>query len=150
MKYISQVVEKKQLIIKRVILKIHQLVTDKTLPQNKSGHYRQGLVYVVRRKFGLPQKIVYTAPKAKKVPELMTNLIKWIHQTEKEDILKDIVYSYIKKDIFEANIRQEDVFYKLFKILASQSGNLVNSSELASTLGVSRTAVEDYLYIMQT
>lgn len=68
---------------------------------------------------------------------------------EKEDILKDIVYSYIKKDIFEANIRQEDIFYKLFKVLASQTGNLVNSSELASTLGVSRTAVEDYLYIMQ-
>ncbi|MDP2909852.1 MAG: ATP-binding protein [bacterium] len=69
--------------------------------------------------------------------------------TEKEDVLKDIAYSYIKKDIFEANIRQEDIFYKLFKILASQTGNLVNSSELASTLGVSRTAVEDYLYIMQ-
>jgi len=68
---------------------------------------------------------------------------------EKEELLKDIAYSYIKKDIFEANIRQEEVFYKLFKILASQIGNLVNSSELASTLRVSRTAIEDYLYVMQ-
>lgn len=68
---------------------------------------------------------------------------------EKEDVLKDIAYSYIKKDILEANIRQEDIFYKLFRILASQIGNLVNTSELASTLRVSRTAIEDYLYLMQ-
>jgi len=68
---------------------------------------------------------------------------------EKEEVLRDIAYSYIKKDIFEANIRQEEVFYKLFKILASQIGNLVNNSELASTLNVSRTTIEDYLYLMQ-
>ncbi len=68
---------------------------------------------------------------------------------EKEEILKDIVYSYIKKDIYEANIRSDEVFYKLFKILASQIGNLVNSSELATTLGISKTAVDNYLYVMQ-
>lgn len=68
---------------------------------------------------------------------------------EKLEILQDIAYSYIKKDIFEANIRQDEVFYKLFKILASQIGNLVNSSELASTLGVSKTSVDNYLYVMQ-
>jgi len=69
--------------------------------------------------------------------------------SEKEEILKDIVYSYIKKDIFEANIRQEAVFYNLLKILAFQTGNLVNYSELAATVRISRTAVEDYLYLMQ-
>lgn len=68
---------------------------------------------------------------------------------EKEEVLRDIAYSYIKKDIFEANIRQDEVFYKLFKILASQIGNLVNSSELASTLGISKTAIDNYLYVMQ-
>jgi len=68
---------------------------------------------------------------------------------EKEEVLKDIVYSYIKKDIYEANIRSDEIFYKLFKILASQVGNLVNSSELAATLGISKTAVDNYLYVMQ-
>ncbi|PIP17469.1 MAG: hypothetical protein COX43_04160 [Parcubacteria group bacterium CG23_combo_of_CG06-09_8_20_14_all_35_9] len=68
---------------------------------------------------------------------------------EKEETLRDIAYSYIKKDIFEANIRQDEIFYKLFKILASQIGNLVNSSELASTLGISKTAIDNYLYVMQ-
>ncbi len=68
---------------------------------------------------------------------------------EKKEILKEIAYSYIKKDIYEANIRQDEMFYKLFKILASQIGNLVNASELASTLNISKTAIDNYLYVMQ-
>lgn len=68
---------------------------------------------------------------------------------EKEDILKEIAYSYVKKDIYEANIKQDEAFYKLFKILANQVGNLVNTSELADTLGVSKTAIDNYLYVMQ-
>jgi len=69
--------------------------------------------------------------------------------SEKEEVLRDIAYSYVKKDIYEANIRQDEVFYKLFKILASQIGNLINASELANTLGVSKTAIDNYLYIMR-
>lgn len=68
---------------------------------------------------------------------------------EKIEILRDIAYSYIKKDIFESNIRHDDIFYRLFKILSSQIGNLVNNSELAFTLGVSRSAIDNYLYVMQ-
>lgn len=68
---------------------------------------------------------------------------------EKKDILREIAYSYIKKDIYESNIRQDEIFYRLFKILASQIGNLVNISELANTLGISKTSVDNYLYVMQ-
>lgn len=68
---------------------------------------------------------------------------------EKIEILREIAYSYIKKDIYEANIRQDEVFYKLFKILSSQIGNLVNASELALTLGVSKNTIENFLYVMQ-
>ncbi len=68
---------------------------------------------------------------------------------EKRDVLQELAYSYIKKDIHEANIRQDEVFYQLFKVLASQVGGLVNVNELANTLGVSRKAVENYLYVMQ-
>lgn len=70
-------------------------------------------------------------------------------RAQKKEVLGDLVYSYIKKDIFEANIKQEEVFYNLMRILASQTGNLVNSSELASTLKISRSTVEDYLSIME-
>lgn len=68
---------------------------------------------------------------------------------EKEEILKELIYSYVKKDIFEANIRQDEDFYRLFKILAGQIGNLVNGNELAATLGLSKTAVDNYLYVLQ-
>jgi predicted AAA+ superfamily ATPase len=68
---------------------------------------------------------------------------------EKKEVLRDLVYSYIKKDVYEGGVRQEDVFYRLLKILASQIGNLVNQFELSLTLGVSKSAVENYLYLMQ-
>lgn len=70
-------------------------------------------------------------------------------EVEKTEILREIVFSYVKKDIYEANIRQDEDFYRLFKILAGQVGNLVNSNELAGTLGLSKTAVDNYLYILQ-
>lgn len=69
--------------------------------------------------------------------------------SNKEEVLADLTYSYIKKDVLEANIRHDESFFKLFKILASQTGGLVNTSELATTLGLSKTAVENYLYVMQ-
>lgn len=69
--------------------------------------------------------------------------------SSKEEILADLTYSYIKKDVLEANIRQDEAFFKLFKILAGQVGNLVNTSELAATLSLSKTAIENYLYVMQ-
>ncbi|MBU1085853.1 MAG: ATP-binding protein [Candidatus Beckwithbacteria bacterium] len=67
----------------------------------------------------------------------------------KKEVLEDIAYSYIKKDVFEAKIRQEEVFYRLIKILASQTGQLINSSELANTLNVSKTSIDNYIHLMQ-
>lgn len=68
---------------------------------------------------------------------------------EKSEILRDIAYSYVKKDIYDAGVRQEELFYKLLKIFAAQTGSLVNASELASTLGVSKTSIDNYLYVMR-
>lgn len=68
---------------------------------------------------------------------------------EKEELLKEITYSYIKKDIYESGVRSENVFYKLLKILAAQTGSLVNSNELSNTLGASKAAINKYLHIAQ-
>lgn len=70
-------------------------------------------------------------------------------QEDKEDILREIAFSYIKKDIYEAGIKQEEIFYKLFRVLASQTGGLLNVLELANTLGVSKTAIDNYIYVMR-
>jgi len=68
---------------------------------------------------------------------------------DKKDVLYDIIHSYIKKDVFEAGVRSDETFYRLLKLLAQQVGSLVNASELANMLGVSKTAVDNYLYVMQ-
>lgn len=68
---------------------------------------------------------------------------------EKQDVLRELAYSYIKKDILESGIRRDELMYKLFTIISAQPGSLVNSSELANTLGVSKTAVDHYLYVAQ-
>lgn len=68
---------------------------------------------------------------------------------QKIEILRDLVYSYIKKDIYEANIKSDEQFIKLLKILSSQIGNLVNANELSRTLGLSKTAVDNYLTVLQ-
>jgi uncharacterized protein len=68
---------------------------------------------------------------------------------QKRDLLQDLAFSYIKKDILESGIRNDKVFYKIFKILSSQIGNLLNSSELASTVSVSKNMIDNYIYLMQ-
>ncbi|HPI86294.1 MAG TPA: ATP-binding protein [Bacteroidales bacterium] len=63
--------------------------------------------------------------------------------------LKELMNSYLKRDISESNIQEQDRFYRLIMILAQQTGSLVNVNELSKTLKLSVTAVENYLYILQ-
>jgi predicted AAA+ superfamily ATPase len=67
----------------------------------------------------------------------------------KIELLGEILNSYVKKDVIEADIRTPERFFALFKMLASQVGALVNEHELSSMLGVSTTAVRNYLYVMR-
>lgn len=67
----------------------------------------------------------------------------------KIELLREILNSYIKKDAVEADVRVRDKFFALLRILASQTGSLVNENELANTLAVSTTAIRHYLYVMR-
>ncbi|MDI6777723.1 MAG: Fic family protein [Patescibacteria group bacterium] len=89
--FIEKLVEDDKPITEKVLLKIHSLVTNKTLPKEQSGHYRKGPVYVVKRRLGFPDEIVYTGPKATNVPYLCKELIDWINKSEKEEINPVIV-----------------------------------------------------------
>lgn len=68
---------------------------------------------------------------------------------EKKALLEEIATSYIKKDILEADIKEGEKYYDLFKILSAQIGGQVNTNELANTLNLSRPTVSHYLYVMQ-
>jgi predicted AAA+ superfamily ATPase len=63
--------------------------------------------------------------------------------------LKELTSSYLKRDITESKIQDEEKFYRLMLILAQQAGSLVNINELSKTIKLSVTAVENYLYILQ-
>ena len=99
LKYIQQVVEKKSAITEKVILKIHKLVTADTLPKEQSGCYRKALVYVVKRRTGMPDEIAYTGPSAQKVPELMKDLIEWVGQSQKKEIHPIIVAGIVHQEL---------------------------------------------------
>jgi len=86
LKYIEKIVALKKPITEKIILKIHKLVTDKTLAPQFSGHYRVRPIYVVRRQFGVPQETLYTGPEAKQVPKLMADFIAWLKDSEDKDI----------------------------------------------------------------
>ena len=68
---------------------------------------------------------------------------------EKVEKLKEIRDSFVKRDILESGVQNETAFYHLFRILAEQSGCLMNVHELANTLRIKNDTVNNYLYILQ-
>lgn len=71
--------------------------------------------------------------------------------TDKKEIkLKQIINTYIKKDIRDlAEIREINKFNDLLRILASQIGNLLNILELSNTLGLAKRTIEEYLFLLE-
>ncbi len=68
----------------------------------------------------------------------------------KEKRLQQIIDTYVKKDVRElANIDNIDKFNRLIEILASQSGQMVNISELSNTCDLSVPTIEKYLFILE-
>lgn len=65
-------------------------------------------------------------------------------------LLRELTGSYLKRDVFEAGIRNHDKFHHLTLILAQQVGSLVNRNELSRVLGVSGTAIESYMHALET
>ncbi len=70
-------------------------------------------------------------------------------EEEKEEVLRDLIHSYIKKDILESGIKNDRNVLNLLRILASQCGNLLNINSLAKILRLSHTAVENYLFTLR-
>ena len=71
-------------------------------------------------------------------------------QSEKLRLIDEIYRSILEKDIaYLLKLDKPDVFSSLIKILAGQLGQLVNYSELSSTLNVSFSTVKKYLWYAQ-
>ena len=99
LKYIESVVRDKKPITEKTLLKIHSLVTDKTLPRDRSGYFRTGPIYIVRHQVGLPDKVMYTGPAAGIVPKLSRDLLAWLKESEEQQINPVIVAGIAHQEI---------------------------------------------------
>jgi predicted AAA+ superfamily ATPase len=71
-------------------------------------------------------------------------------KNKKVEILKEIVESYLLKDILEfEKIKGSKIIFNLLKLLAFQVGNQVSLSELAQNIGVDHKTVGRYLNILE-
>ena len=65
---------------------------------------------------------------------------------KKAGIMNEIFQSYIEKDIsYLLKVEKIDAFKNLIRILASQSGKLININELSATLGISAPTIKNYI-----
>ncbi len=76
----------------------------------------------------------------------------FLEESEEERwfMLRDYAATYIEKDIrLLGKVGDLDLFHRLYQTLLLQSGNLLNVSNLASDLGMSRNTVNSYLGILE-
>ncbi|MFH1829521.1 MAG: ATP-binding protein [Pseudomonadota bacterium] len=69
---------------------------------------------------------------------------------ERERYLKEIVASYLYKDILELDgIRHSDKIVRLLQLLAFQIGKEVSCDELGTQLGISKNTIDKYLDLLE-
>jgi len=68
-------------------------------------------------------------------------------QDEKRQVIREIYTSYVDRDITGLlRLSRPDAFRQMLALLASQSGQLLNLSALASQVGLSTATLKNYLY----
>jgi len=71
-------------------------------------------------------------------------------RNEKNKIIDEIYRSVLEKDIaYLLKVEKTEAFNSLIKLLSSQIGNLVNYSEVSSTLNISHQTLKRYLWYAQ-
>jgi len=81
--------QKSKTLTTKDILLVHQLLMENLLPNEKVGHFRPGLIYVVNAE-NKNESIEYIGPEANEVPRLIESLCKWL-DLEQQKILHPIL-----------------------------------------------------------
>ena len=63
----------------------------------------------------------------------------------KKSILTELSHSFIKRDVLESGIKYEEKYFFLIKMLAAQTGNLLNINQFSTSLQLSTTAIDNYI-----
>lgn len=95
---------------------------------------------IIERPANLRQRLIYG-----NYPEL----IHLKNVEDKTDYLKDLVNSYLLRDILEfENIKNSDKIFDLLRLIAFQIGGEVSNTELGRQLSMSKNTVEKYLDLL--
>lgn len=71
--------------------------------------------------------------------------------TQKKLLIKDIFQTYVEKDIVDfSRIENVQAFNNLVKLVAMQSGKLLNLDSLSKALRLGRTLIEKYIQILES
>lgn len=70
-------------------------------------------------------------------------------KAEKEEVLKEIINSYLKKDVDEYGLRDAASFIDFLRLIASQAGNLINQNEISATLKIPSLKVKEYVKLLE-
>jgi uncharacterized protein len=68
---------------------------------------------------------------------------------DKIELLQELVNSYMRKDVAESNLKDDLKFFQLVRILAAQTGDLVNQNNLGDHLKLSSGAIDNYMYLLR-
>jgi len=72
------------------------------------------------------------------------------HPGEEKEVLKNIVNSYLFKDILSySGIKKPEILEKLVQVLALQIGSEVSYNELSQTVGIDKNTISKYIDILQ-
>jgi Fic family protein len=83
--WVEKRLRQKKEINEKDIPALHKIVMERLLPKEKVGNWRPGPVYIVEEKKG-KEIVRYTGPEAKKIPGLISDLLKWLSLSEKSDL----------------------------------------------------------------
>ena len=68
---------------------------------------------------------------------------------EKALILKELWESYAKKDTVEAHLQNLDAYTHILKLMASQTGSLLNINSLSNDASIDHKSADEYLWVMR-
>lgn len=129
-----------------------------TLSFDEFLYFKTGAAQLNNELLELRKRPEYLSPKLFMIKQLLNEYLTFggypavvlaDNPERKKNLLAELSQSFLRRDVLESNVRDEEKFFVLTRLLAAQTGGLVNVNQLANSLQLSVTAVENYIQILR-